>query len=128
MARRRYGLEGELAEAGFSSRTINALKYGLQLESIDQLKSAEWGSVKERTGLAGALSVLPNMGRKGFAEVQAFREHGDARRAATIAPTSVSARLDPPEIAKLDAWAAERGISRTEAVRRIVLSTLLRGD
>lgn len=124
MARRRYGLEAELEDAGFSSRTINALKYGLQLASIEQLQSAEWGSQKHRNGLAWELSVLPNLGPKGFAEVQAFRDLGDARRAATVVPTSVSARLQPQEVAKLDAWASERGVSRTEAVRRILLSTL----
>jgi len=68
------------------------------------------------------------MGPKGVAEVQAFREHGDARRAVAIAPTSVSARLSPAEVAKLDIWAAERGLSRTEAVRSIVLSTLRAGS
>ncbi len=127
MAKRRYGLEAELAEVGFSSRTINALIYSLRLESIDQLRSAEWGSEKDRTGLAWILSTLPNMGAKGSAEVRAFRDHGDARRAVTMAPSSVSARLQPQEVAKLDAWAAERGLSRTEAVRSIVPSTLQTG-
>lgn len=128
MAKLRYGLEQELAEAGFSSRTINALVYGLQLESLNQLRSGEWGSAKDRTGLASELSRLPNMGPKGIAEVQAFRECGDARRAVTVAPTSVSARLNPSEITKLDTWASERGLSRTEAVRSIVLSTLRAGS
>ena len=124
MARERQGLEGELASAGFSTRTINALIYGLQLQSVDKLRSAEWGSIKAGTRLVTAPSRTTNMGPKGVAEVQAFREQGDARRAAPAGPSSVSARLQPNELARLDAWAIEHGMNRAEAVRTMVLSAL----
>ena len=128
MAKQRTRLEAELEDVGFSIRTIRALIYNLGLERLEDLKSAEWGSVKERTGLATVLSRLPNMGPKGVAEVQAFREHGDARRATKIAPTSVGARLHPSELAALDAWATTRGLTRSEAVHEILISALQRTE
>jgi Ribbon-helix-helix protein, copG family len=128
MARHRQGLEGELASAGFSTRTINALIYGLQLQSVDELRSAEWAPVGDKNGLATTLGRIPNMGAKGLAEVQAFREQGDARQAIPSGPSSVSARLRPNELASLDAWAAAHGMSRAEAIRTMLLSALQLDD
>lgn len=126
MARWAQGsLGAQLHEAGFTARTIHALIYSLRLESLEELRTAEWGSVRDGTGLATVLSRLPNMGPKGFAEVQAFREHGDPRKANEIAATSVSAKFSPDELRALDEWAKKRGVTRTGAVRAIVRAAIV---
>lgn len=124
MARQRRGVEAQLEEAGFSPRSIYALRYGLNLETIDQLKTAEWGSEKRAGGLAFELRTLPGLGERGFAEVVAFRAHGDARRAADVAPSTVSIKLAPLDVAKLDRWASTQGVSRTSAARVMLLDAL----
>lgn len=124
MARRHSGVAAELHEVGFSTRAINALVYGFGLEALDQLRTAHWGSVESREGLSWELSRIPNLGPRGVAQVQSFREHGSASRASELSPTSVSARLSPEEYAQLRRWAQDRGLSKSEAVRSILLSAL----
>jgi hypothetical protein len=120
MGKPRQDFAAELADVGFSNRTINAVIYDLQLESMDELRQLEWGSVKERTGLVTALNRLPHIGMKSIAEVQAFRELGNASLAASLAPTEVRVFLQPGEIKALERWASERGLTRTEAVRALI--------
>ncbi|MCC7266306.1 MAG: hypothetical protein IT546_03080 [Caulobacteraceae bacterium] len=127
MERRQTDLREQLQEAGFSTRTVNALIYHYELQDLRQLTAVDWGSVEDRTGLVAVLRRLANLGQKGIAEVRAFREFGDARLAWRIAPTSVSARLEPSELAALDVWADARGFTRTQAVRAI-LTEALRAD
>jgi hypothetical protein len=124
MARKHFGIAAELHEVGFSTRAINALVYGFGLERLHQLRTAPWGSVEARKGLSWDLLRVPNLGPRGLAQVQSFREHGSASLASELSSTIVSVRLSPAECARLQAWAEERGVSRPEAARLIVLRGL----
>lgn len=127
MASQPIDLRERLQDAGFSTRTINALINSYELQHLGQLTAAEWDSAEDSSGLMAALRRLPNLGQKGIAEVQAFREFGDARMASRIAPTNVSIRLEPNELASLDVWARGRGFTRAEAVHAI-LAAVLKAD
>lgn len=123
---RHHGLGVELHAAGFSTRTVNALVYSLGLSSLEQLRTAEWGSVEDRTGLAWALQTLPNMGRKGLAEVVAFRAGLDPKAARPAGKRYYSVPLDDAEFAALDAWIAAqpKPVGRPEAIRAMVVASL----
>jgi hypothetical protein len=119
MARRHFGLAAELAEAGFSTRAINALIYSLQLESLEALRRAPWED------LMLELSRTPNVGKKVIAEVEAFRSGRDPKSAVPI-QTYVSVPFDAHALAALDAWISRQPeqLTRPEAVRCLVAKAI----
>jgi hypothetical protein len=126
MARKRYGLEAELHEAGFSTRAIHALIYSVGIESLDELRRLPWGDRRDHQSLCGRLGVSPNVGKKCLAEVEAFRAGKDPRSARAPGPFYVSAPLDEAQLAALDAWIAAqpKPVSRPEAIRAMVAAAL----
>ena len=130
MRRHRNGLADELKAAGFSTRTCNALIYGVGLRSLDEVRTAEGGSKKSRTGLAWELSILANFGQKGLFEVEAFRAGRDPRTARSQDRQTVAVSLAGVELDILDAWIAEQTDpepSRPAAIRAMMQATLQDG-
>ncbi len=121
-----WGLGQALREAGFSGRTAQALAYCGLIQTPEDLKTMRWGEPSDRTTLRGMLGVVPGLGPKGIAEIEAFRATGAPRDAELNAPTSVSTKLHPAELAALDRWIERQDtrVSRSQAVRLIVLSEL----
>lgn len=122
----RFGtLERSFLNAGFSKRTAVALAT-LRVSGPEELRTLPWGDYRERTGLVWELARLPNMGRKGLSEVIAFREHGDPRQANEVGGTSVTVRLAPDAAKRLDEWARRAGVSRSQAMRQLMMDGLQR--
>lgn len=127
MPRRFYGLEAELHEAGFSTRTITAIVYGAGIKSLDELKSTPWGTGNPGdNGLAWKLATTGNFGKKGLAEVEAFREGRDVRSARPPGPASLTIPMESKMLAELDAFIARqpKPTTRPEAIREFVAAAL----
>ena len=117
---RKFRFKHDLQQAGFSTRTINALVYGSRVKDIEELQSAPWGDRNLPDTLCWELSVAPSMGPKGIAEVEAFRRGEDPRSAKRSGPANVTVRLTEDQLAKLDAYrdAQSDKPTRAEALRR----------
>jgi hypothetical protein len=118
--------------AGFSTRTANALIYSARINHPDELKTGDWGNGRpDDEGLSRRLTVTPNLGAKGLAEVEAFRAGRDPRTAVAPGPTKFTVPLDDGQLAALDAWIAAqpKPVSRPEAIRAMVAVALkIMGD
>lgn len=108
----------ELRAAGFSTRATNALVYSSGIGSLEELRSRPWGDRQDTTSLQWALSVRGSLGPREIAEVVAFREGRDPRKAVAPIPMNVVVPLQPDDLAALDAWIAEQAkpLSRSQAV------------
>jgi len=115
-----------LLAAGFSSHTINALIRHSRVGSLEQLKNAPWGDRRVPGTLAWQLATTPNLGRKGIAEVEAFRAGLDPGTARAPGLTYTSVPLSPVELNALDAFLAKqpKKVSRPEAIRAFVATGL----
>jgi hypothetical protein len=123
---RQRRLRSQLQQVGFSTRAINALVYGTNVSSIEDLRSRQWGSPSDQHSLCFELSRVPNLGQKGLAEVLAFREGNHPRSAYTPVTVSVSVPMDAELIGALDGFIAKQPgkIKRPAAIRALVAAGL----
>jgi hypothetical protein len=123
---RQRRLRSELQQVGFSTRAINALVYGTNVSSIEDLRSRRWGSPTDQYSLCFELSRVPNLGQKGLAEVLAFREGNAPRSAHAPVTVSVSVPMDAEMIGALDGFIAKQPgkIKRPAAIRALVAAGL----
>jgi len=124
--REQHVLEQELLTAGLSSRTTNALIFGADLYSIEQLTKPRWGDPKDRDSLHWWLCRVPGLGPKGIAEVVALRAGRDPGAARLLGQRAVTVPLGSADLGALDAWIAKqpKPITRPEAIRAIVRASL----
>jgi hypothetical protein len=117
----------ELVAAGFSTRTRNALTSNFSpVTSLEELRTRPWGHRNAPHTLSRQLWRTPNLGRKGMAEVEVFREGGDPRTARPRGMTYMNVPLDPAQLTALDAWIASqpKPLSRPQALRRLAVRGL----
>lgn len=121
-----WRLKFELEAAGFSSRTANALAYSGTIESVAQLRVADWGDPAEGNGLGWTLLRVPGVGPRGLAEVNAFRAGASPREAEKYVVPRLSVAIDSQTLAALDLWRHTQADkpSRSEAARRVLSGTL----
>jgi hypothetical protein len=121
-----YGrLLRRLHSAGFSRRAATTLAVSDAFASLRELKTERWLDDGDRPGLRSRLRHVPGCGPAIIAEVEAFREHGDARKV-SAQPTKVTVELTAEVADALDAWIASQPIrvSRAEAVRVLMSESL----
>lgn len=127
--RRQAIIKDQMREAGFSTRTINALYLHLKINDLSELRTLPWedqGETRETRGLRWQVSISPGAGAQVMAEVEAYRAGLDPRQARAPGPTRISAAFSDEELAALDAWREAQGaaVNRGEAVKALAMLAL----
>jgi hypothetical protein len=114
--------------AGFSARAAYALAYSDLNLTPEQLRSLPWGNPRRSGSLAWRISLLPRLGPKGLAEIEAFRAGRDPASARPPGEFKAVVPLPSELLDRLDAWIAQQpdGPSRPEAIRRMIAAATRR--
>jgi hypothetical protein len=118
MRRKIIAISAELRKSGLSQSTLNLLWRQHGVNTLDDLKSKNWGSIKEKRGLSWDLFRTPMIGPRVYSEVEALLE---GRSLDHLESTfHIGAKIPPYLRDKIDAYAKRNDISRSLAIRLLL--------